>query len=161
MKPVSQSVLGGLGTKQSLIAYHFGVWPPRLSVSVFLASFPSLAAQYGSCLPMVFRFGRFLALSTMMTRSPISGPSTVMSEKMPAVCIAAVAVFGKLILDVIVVDCCCRACSTVGCWWRKLNSELIRSPFSDSSDGKAVRRKGNRFGWVELRTRTRQGWRGE
>ena len=33
---------------------------------------------------MVFRFGRFLARSTMSTRVPISGPSAVMSEKMPA-----------------------------------------------------------------------------
>jgi len=36
---------------------------------------------------MVFRLGRFLARSTTTTRVPISGPSTVMSEKMPAVCI--------------------------------------------------------------------------
>lgn len=34
---------------------------------------------------MVFRFGRFFARSTIVTSVPISGPSTVMSEKMPAV----------------------------------------------------------------------------
>jgi len=33
----------GLGLK--LEAYHLGVWPPRISVVVFLASLPSLAAQ--------------------------------------------------------------------------------------------------------------------
>lgn len=69
-------------------AYHLGVCPPRMSVVVFFASFPSLAAQYGSCLPIVFRLGRFLARSTMMTRVPISGPSMVISEKIPAVCMA-------------------------------------------------------------------------
>ena len=57
-----------------------------MSVVVFFASFPSLAAQYGSCFPIVLRLGRFLALSTMRTRVPISGPSMVMSAKMPAVC---------------------------------------------------------------------------
>mgnify|MGYP006976741911 CR=1 FL=1 len=36
---------------------------------------------------MVLRFGRFLARSTTTTSVPISGPSTLMSEKMPAVCI--------------------------------------------------------------------------
>ena len=65
--------------------YHRGVWPPLLSVSVFLASFPSLAAQYGSCFPIVLRFGRFFALSTMTTNVPISGPSTVISAYIPAV----------------------------------------------------------------------------
>lgn len=35
---------------------------------------------------MVLRFGRFLARSMTTTSVPISGPSTVMSEKMPAVC---------------------------------------------------------------------------
>lgn len=70
---------------RSVMPYHRGVWPPLLSVSVFLASFPSLAAQYGSCLPIVFLFGKFFALSTITTNVPISGPSTVMSAKMPAV----------------------------------------------------------------------------
>ena len=66
--------------------HHLGVWPPRRSVSVFFASFPSLAAQYGSCLPIVFRFGKFFARSTIITNVPISGPSTVISEYIPAVC---------------------------------------------------------------------------
>ena len=65
-------------------AYHFGVWPPRRSVFVFFASFPSRAAQYGSCFPMDLRLGRFFARSTIMTKVPISGPSTVISANMPA-----------------------------------------------------------------------------
>lgn len=64
--------------------YHFGVWPPLISVSVFRASFPSLAAQYGSCFPIDFLFGRFLALSTITTSVPMSGPSADMSENMAA-----------------------------------------------------------------------------
>jgi len=36
---------------------------------------------------MVFLLGRFFARSTTRTSVPICGPSTVMSEKMPAVCI--------------------------------------------------------------------------
>lgn len=40
------------------VTHHFGVWPPRLSVLVFLASFPSRAAQYGSCLPIAFLLSR-------------------------------------------------------------------------------------------------------
>lgn len=64
---------------------HLGVCPPRRSVSVFFASFPSLAAQYGFCFPIVFRFGRFLARSTTTTSVPISGPSTVISAKIPLV----------------------------------------------------------------------------
>lgn len=65
--------------------YHLGVCPPRLSVFVFFASLPSRAAQYGSCLPMVRLLGKFLARSMITTSVPITGPSTVMSEKMPAV----------------------------------------------------------------------------
>lgn len=34
---------------------------------------------------MVFRFGKFLARSITATRVPISGPSKLMSAKMPAV----------------------------------------------------------------------------
>lgn len=67
-------------------AHHLGVCPPRLSVSVFFASLPSLAAQYALCFPMVRLFGRFFARSTTSTSVPISGPSTDMSAKMPAVC---------------------------------------------------------------------------
>ena len=43
---------------------------------------------------MVLRLGRFLARSTTSTSVPISGPSTVESEKMPAVCIPARALSG-------------------------------------------------------------------
>lgn len=39
-------------------------------------------------MPMVLRFGKFLARSTIATRVPIMGPSTDMSAKMPAVCAA-------------------------------------------------------------------------
>ena len=67
-------------------AHHLGVWPPRLSVLVFLASLPRRAAAYGSCLPMVRLLGRLRARSMMTTSVPMTGPSTVMSEKMPAVC---------------------------------------------------------------------------
>ncbi len=42
-------------------------------MSVFWASFASLAAQYGSCLPIDFLFGKFLALSITTTKVPISG----------------------------------------------------------------------------------------
>lgn len=38
---------------------------------------------------MVFKLGRFFALSTTATRIPISGPSTDMSANNPEVCIAA------------------------------------------------------------------------
>ena len=43
---------------------------------------------------MVLRLGRFLARSTTSTSVPISGPSTVESEKMPAVCIPCRALSG-------------------------------------------------------------------
>ena len=66
--------------------YHRGVCPPRRSVAVFFASLPKRAAQYGSCFPIARLFGRFLPRSIMATRVPMTGPSTVMSEKMPAVC---------------------------------------------------------------------------
>ena len=65
--------------------HHRGVWPPRLSVCVFLASLPRRAAQYGSCLPMVRLLGRLRARSMIATSVPMIGPSTLMSEKMPAV----------------------------------------------------------------------------
>ena len=39
-------------------------------------------------MPMVFRLGKFFALSTTATRVPISGPSTDMSAHNPEVCIA-------------------------------------------------------------------------
>lgn len=81
------------------LAYHFGVCPPLLSVSVFLASLPSRIAQYGSCLPIVFLFGRFLARSTTATSVPISGPSRVMSAKMPAVWATFTALDFVAILD--------------------------------------------------------------
>jgi hypothetical protein len=74
------------GTSDCREAHHLGVWPPRMSVLVFLASLPRRAAQYGSCLPMVLRFGRFFARSTTSTSVPMTGPSTLRSEKMPAVC---------------------------------------------------------------------------
>lgn len=45
-------------------------------------------AQYGSCFPIVFLLGKFLARSTIATSVPITGPSTDMSAKMPAVCVA-------------------------------------------------------------------------
>lgn len=67
-----------------MVTYHRGVWPPRKSVSVFFASFPNRAAQYGFCLPIVFRLGRFFARSMMATRVPIAGPSTDISAKIPA-----------------------------------------------------------------------------
>lgn len=90
--PASPSVLRvascDYGQGRRAVTYHRGVWPPRLSVSVFFASLPSRAAQYGFCLPMVFLLGKFLARSTMTISVPISGPSTVMSEKIPAVCMA-------------------------------------------------------------------------
>ena len=35
---------------------------------------------------MLLRLGRFLARSKIRTRVPISGPSTLMSAKMPAEC---------------------------------------------------------------------------
>jgi hypothetical protein len=70
----------------SIFTHHLGVWPPLLSVVVFFASFPRRAAQYGSCFPMDRLLGRFFARSIMVTRVPMTGPSTVMSEKMPAVC---------------------------------------------------------------------------
>lgn len=65
--------------------HHRGVCPPRLSVCVFLASLPRRAAQYGSCLPMVRLLGRLRARSMIATSVPMIGPSTLMSEKMPAV----------------------------------------------------------------------------
>lgn len=67
-----------------MVTYHRGVWPPRKSVSVFFASFPNRAAQYGFCLPIVFRLGRFFARSMIATRVPIAGPSTDISAKIPA-----------------------------------------------------------------------------
>jgi hypothetical protein len=72
--------------RHSMRTYHFGVCPPLLSVSVLRASLPSRMAQYGSCFPMERLLGRFLARSMMTTSVPISGPSTVMSAKMPEVC---------------------------------------------------------------------------
>lgn len=65
-----------------------------MSVVVFLASLANLAAQYGSCFPIVFRLGKFFARSTTRTSVPISGPSTLISEKIPAVC----ALFNGLLL---------------------------------------------------------------
>jgi hypothetical protein len=42
-------------------------------------------------------FGRFLALSKMTTSVPISGPSSDMSEKMPAVCMPACLAFVAIV----------------------------------------------------------------
>jgi hypothetical protein len=86
--------------REARTTHHLGVWPPLLSVSVFLASFPSLIAQYGSCLPIVFRFGKFFARSTTATSVPISGPSSDISAKMPAVW-AALTAFGRAVIAAI------------------------------------------------------------
>jgi len=76
----------GMGERGRTLTHHFGVWPPRMSVAVLLASLPRRAAQYGSCLPIVLRLGRFFARSMTTMSVPMSGPSTELSPKMPAVC---------------------------------------------------------------------------
>ena len=80
------SILSTVKSSGATITHHFGVCPPRRSVSVFFASLPSRAAQYALCLPIVFLFGKFFAWSTTSTNVPISAPSKVMSANRPDVC---------------------------------------------------------------------------